>query len=139
VQDLALVVFDPIDVRPLPSVQDTRSAEENITLIFLHFTRGFNLDLPFSFSFVPDCLTDLTIVRDILLNFVFLSYALDVFQNLRSAGEEAAPLGVVLEGVLIDVGRDITSEAGISVLEPGPAECRVLLIDREVDPWNVLL
>jgi hypothetical protein len=46
----------------------------------------------------------------------------EVVQDLRLAGEQAAPVGVLVEGVRVQRGRDVTSAPGIGVVAPGPAQ-----------------
>jgi hypothetical protein len=78
-----------------------------------------NSDIPFSFLGLPFGLLHSLSRAKVLVHIVLPCNTLPVLSNLMSLGEFFRPLGIRRDARLVYMCRNIASNSGICILEPG--------------------
>ena len=108
-------------------VEDARCGDHDVDLVAVAARR---LELPA--PVLELAARDLVAEADELVDLVLARHALEVGLDLPTRGEAVAPLGIGLERVAVEVGRDVAADPRIGVLPPGAADALGLLVHRDV-------
>lgn len=90
------------------------------------------MDLPLCNVWLPIAASYLLVEARLLVNIILSSQARPVSLDLLALGESFRPLRVGLKAGLIDVGRDVTSNARVDVLEPRTTLSRYSAMAEEI-------
>ncbi|MCY1422702.1 hypothetical protein D9M71_383940 [compost metagenome] len=127
VQQVALEAVQAADVRSVGVVQHAGGGDDDVRAVA---QAALHLQLPAAVDeFAAD---DFLVEADQLVDPILLHRALEILLDFRARWQEAAPVGVGLEGVGVGVRGHVAGQAGVGVLAPGAADARGLLVDGHV-------
>ena len=124
--------LEPLQPGQLRDARQVQRAQPGHNGLAAHHAPVSGADLPRGIGIVVLRAGQLGAEPDVRTEPVLVDAVLDVAQDLLLRRELAAPVGLGLEGVGVQVRPDVAGAAGISVLPPGAADPVRLLQDDEV-------